>query len=209
MKKIILLILIFVIANSLLGCASMNELRRGMNAIDSFWGETNKKYLNKYGERTYTIDIGTSVSAMNAVMTAFNINIVNEYRSSNKEIIIKYKGTSSSVLSKDEFQKVKKVEEPMMQSIAATEVGNFTSNFFLLTNGDDFNIVIKVNFKEVNFNTRIYFDFEMHPKKEDTYDLYGDNPPPESVKIALDKAWSAFEGQVKKITGVKVTQLAK
>ncbi len=218
MKKPCLLILMFIIASSLIGCASMDQLRRGLNAVDSFWGETNEKYLSKYGERTYSIDINTAVSAMHkAINDISDLSLDDEHRISKTESYIIYKGIVSTILSKEEFKKLKKVEEPMMQAIAANEVGDFTSHFLVLTHGDNFNIIVKITFKELdtNFsisknlrpNTHIKFNFKMYPNKEDKHGLYGENPPPEGVKIALVKVWNSFDDQIKNITGNEAVQV--
>lgn len=207
MKRLIMLILLSVVSISLVGCASMDDLRNGMNAIDSFWGETNEKYLSKYGNRSYPVDINTSVNAMNSVMDNFGYNLTNEYKESSTELHITYKGIAPSPLSKDEFKKVKMVEEPMMQAIAANEVGSFTSSFFVLSDGDDFELVVKVDFKEVDSITNIKFNFNMYYREKDTYKIYGEYPPPEAVKIAMSKTWGQFETQLKNITGKQLKQI--
>jgi hypothetical protein len=190
------------------GCASKAEIQLGMDAINNTWRNTNFKYLQKYGVRVYKMDIQAAKQSSLAAMKDLGFQLNNDNTDqSTKVAYLGFKGIAPAPLSKEEFKKVKEVEEPMMQAIAATEVGSFTSNMFYLSNSKDFEIIVNIKMIENLPKTNIYLDFNMYYRKPNPFIMYGDQPPPEAVKMSIKKFWNAFDKNANSITGLSIDQL--
>lgn len=203
MKFVRILIVIFLFLSTV-GCASMQQLQGAMYDINSFWGTTNTKYVDKYGSKQYDIpkedceeillDVFADLGMVNTATYSNSVPVRHVFRS-----------PAPGILTEAEFDEVKRVEEPMMQAIAAKKVGDFTSGMFYLTT-DDFEIIIYAevgngseNLQLDDNTSKVSLDFKMEYMKPDKYNLYGDQPPPEAVKLSLQKIWEILDGRVKQI----------
>lgn len=204
MKKILLLLFILLISN-LFGCASKQELQRALNSIDSTWGSTNSIYFAQDGARKYTISMADSREILYKTMKELKL----EYQTdrSNDATSFYFMATAPTPLTQDEYDEVREIEEPMMQAIAATDVGKFTSNLIVLSDGSDFDIIIHVVLQEGESDTEVQLDLSMRYKKPNSFIVYGTQPPPEAVRIGLKRFWHTFENHAKATTNKPISQL--
>lgn len=190
-RLVLMLIILF-----LGGCASMEQMQRGINEIDRFWGESNKKIINAYGARLYAANKQDILRSSCAA--ARNLGFNSTVYANEVKLVAKI----PSPFTADEYKKIKEVEEPMMQAIAAKEVGQFTSNFFYLSD-KDFNIhgtlqatdhYDNPNVAEGKVLVSINFYLQYIGS---TYGIvFGHNPPPEAVRRGLAKYWAALDKEL-------------
>ena len=105
-----------------------------MGAITSAWRNNNFKYLQKDGVRVYKMEIEAAKQSSFAAMKELGFQLQNDTTDRSANVAyLDFKAIAPAPLSKEEYQKVKEVEEPMMQAIASTEVGDFTSSMYVLS----------------------------------------------------------------------------
>ncbi len=172
------------------GCASMQQLQSGMDEIDSFWGETNAKILAERGMRVYSAEQTRCWDAAKKTANQMGFTITEEIANSG---LLTAKASAPLPFTDAEFKDIKKIEEPMMQAVAANHVGGFTSSFFILEPKHN-DVIVKVHVTPEGSNsTRVQLTFQLDYKGPNIGVIVGHNPPPEAVRKGLDKWWSAYE----------------
>jgi len=194
-KKMIILAAVF-----LTGCASMPQMQSAMNEIDYFWGNTNQKVLNTDGVRMYSATKNEVLEAANAA--AAKLGFKTSYYTDRINMVAQI----PTPFTKEEYASIKKLEEPMMQAIAAKHVGKFTSNFFILSD-KDFDIIADFSVSDHTTNPTVIegkslvaISFSLKFTGNAYGMIYGHNPPPEALRKGLKKYWDTFENELGKIS---------
>lgn len=174
----------------LMGCVSMQQMQNGMDEIDSFWGDINKKIIASQGSRIYRKNATECLIAAKNTASQLGFLITEEDGDS-----LIARAPTPTPFTKEEFKSIKVIEEPMMQAIAANHVGKFTSNFYYLDDNGKMFVILKVIIKqeETSAQTLVTISFQIEPKNKIKGFIYGHNPPPEALKKGLEKWWNAFE----------------
>lgn len=193
MNKIIFAAKIFtnaILLALIFGCVNMQQMQNGMNEIDSFWGEVNHKILSSKGTRVFSCKTINCWNAAKDSAIQLGFKVIEESNNS----IFTALALTPTPFTVDEYKAIRVIEEPMMQAIAANHVGKFYSNFYQLDNGGNFYIVARVQITPmVNDKSSVQISFRIDPKEKSEGFIYGHNPPPESVRMGLEKWWNAFE----------------
>ncbi len=84
-----------------------------------------------------------------------------------------------------------------MQAMAANHVGQFTSGFFYLNSGQNEVLVDVTLNSQTQDATNVKVDFRLRYIGKASL-IYGDNPPPEAVRLGLKKWWGAFDSALAK-----------
>jgi len=179
------------------GCVTMSQMQNGVNEVDMLWGKINEKILISKGSRSYSISNTKSWKIATQTIKQLGFTVTEEHPYS--EIIAK--ASTPTPFTVDEYNDIRKIEEPMMQSMAANHVGKFYSNFFRLDSEGNFYAIVSIKVLSKDHETsRIQLTFKIEPKEEIKPKdfVYGQNPPPEALKKALDKWWIAFENNLAK-----------
>lgn len=188
-KMVILRITVFVLLIS--GCVSIPDVNRGARKVDEAWKIANDNLLKTSGTRTYEISKKEAFRAMVIAITELGMLVVNQ----DLEIgLIFATGASPAPLTKSEWENVKKVEEPRMRAIVASEVGEFTASLFGFGQTSNFETHVNIIMLERPADLEISFRFRsvyVGPKIVGL--VHGNQPPPMAVKIGLQKAWNTFE----------------
>ncbi|SEN73148.1 hypothetical protein [Nitrosomonas marina] len=190
-KKLALkLIIIYFIVTFTTGCVSTQELQHSMDAIDSFWGGINSKTLASQGSRTYSNNVDKCMKAAKNAAGQLGFTIIEE--SSNSLIV---QSLTPNPFTKEEYQAIKEIEEPIMQAMASNYVGKFYSTIFVLDDSGNFYITARIEILSIRSQeeSSVKIAFKLHPKNKSKWIIYGTNPPPEAVKKGLEKWWNAFE----------------
>ena len=180
----ILLVVFFLPA-----CLSLPKIQRGMDKLNDTWKKTNTDLLKTAGTREYKITKKVGLNAM--VMAATELGFIvdqMEYETG----FITAKAPIPTPLTKEEWANLKKIEEPAMKAIVTNEVGSWTANVFILRD-EGFDVILNVHMLErrddLQINLRFALDYTGPPRPI----AGGQQPPPESVRLALAKVWDAFE----------------
>lgn len=186
----------FLIAIFLTGCASMAQMQSAMNEIDYFWGNTNKKILKIDGVRLYSASQNEVIKVASATGTMLGFETY-EFKDR-----VRMVAEIPTPFTMDEYESIKKVEEPMMQAIAAKHVGKFSSNFFILSDKDfdilvDLYVTDKTTYPIVpDGKVLVSVSLSLRYTGNPSGMIYGHNPPPEALKKWLKKYWDAFEKEL-------------
>lgn len=182
----------------LTGCTSMAQMQSAMNEIDYFWGDANQKILNTDGARIYSATKSEVLKAANAA--AVKLGFKTSYYTDRINMVAQI----PTPFTKEEYASIKKVEETMMQAIAAKHVGKFTSNFFTLSD-KDFNIIADFLVSDHTANqiviegkSLVAISFSLEFTGNAYGMIYGHNPPPEALRKGLKKYWDTFENELGK-----------
>lgn len=173
------------------GCASQQQMQSAMNEIDAFWGEANQRIFLQQGIRTCPHPPAQCLRV--AKYTASSLGFTVQQESTSYQQFTAAARTPKP-FTDSEFQAIKKIEEPMMQAIAATHVGSFTSGFFYLESGsNDVILDARSFFNPTTGQPMIQVEFRLKYRGPTTGIIYGKNPPPEAVRLGLKKWWLAFD----------------
>jgi hypothetical protein len=166
-----------------------------MNEIDGSWGKINQKVLKERGTRTYKV---TEIQARQIAKSALQ-NLGFTLVDSAMPSLVSASALTPKPFSDEEFVKIRRVEEPMMQTMASTHVGNFTSSFFYLTSGKN-DVIIDIALRPIESDkTELSLNFRLRYINPSSIVIYGTNPPPEAVRLGIEKWWSAFEAELSKV----------
>lgn len=185
-----------IIAFSLLvsGCANLidiSQINKGIEKIDKTWKVANDNLLKTSGTRTYKIGKKEAFRAMVIALNELELIVVNQDRETG---IILATGQSPAPLSISEWDHVKNVEEPRMQAVAASEVGNFTASHIQFVPPSDAETQVNVIMLERPGDLQISLRFRQTYVGPRVVGLVqGTQPTPAFLKIALQKFWNTFE----------------
>lgn len=185
-KRILVLV---VAAISVVGCIDMEGTQRAMNRVDSAWGVDNRNLLRAAGTRTYKLPKADAFRAMAITLSELGFIVKNQDFTTG---ILLASAPIPTPLSIDEWEQIKKVEEPRMQRIAAQDAGEFTASLFRLSD-NDFDTIVNVFLLERAADLQITMNFQMQYTGRKSVLTYGHQPPPEAVKYGIRKAWDHFE----------------
>jgi len=184
-----LLVCFVALALFLTGCVSIPQIQKGMDKVDDAWAVANENLVKTLGTREYRIRKKTAFRAMVIALTELGFIVTNQDLETG---LILAKAPVPTPLSKSEWAAVKKIEEPKMQAMVSSDVGEFTANLFVLSD-TNFNVILNVIMLERPKDLQISFHFQMEYTGPKTGIVYGQQPPPEAVKYSLKKAWNIFE----------------
>lgn len=177
---------------TLTGCASVPQMQSAIDEIDQFWGQSNRKILADKGSQVlpYSIERMRSIVKESSIRLGFKDITPNLASNS-----LTFKAQSPTPFSEAEYKQIRIVEEPIMQAMAATHVGGFTSSFFALTSNDTYTVMY-VRLEPVDdYSTKVTlsFDLEWIKGRKQSGMILGTQPPPESVRMGIDKFWRAIK----------------
>jgi hypothetical protein len=201
MKKNIITFICFVfIPFFLSGCFNMQAIQGGMNALDDEWGRINNDVYKTIGSKTYNVSKQDAFSAMNFALTSLGMIIVNQNYESG---FIYSKASIPTPLTREEWEAIKKVEEPKMQDFVSSYVGEGTSKIFKLSDRGS-NVIVNVLLLErPNDMIDITIRAQIERVEYSAVLAYGLQPPPEAVRYALKKTWDSFERELFVLLGAK------
>jgi len=183
-------IAILIVTPLLSACTNgQNDMQRAIDKVDTAWGSANTKLKKTLGVRNYQLEKKAAFQAMLISLNELGFVVQNlSYISG----FIVAKAPIPIPLSKAEWAAIKRVEEPQMQSIAASVVGNWQSQYFQL-HDNNFETIINVVILERAKDLRISFGFQMVYTGPPRRVSYRQQPPPEAVKYAMKKTWDYFD----------------
>jgi hypothetical protein len=187
MRRPLFVSLLFVVA-LLSGCASVQQMQSAMDEIDQNWGRQKYKILSENGRKVLPMPSAQAERTVIAAAESLGFK-----KDSANNGLITFKGISPMPFTDEEYKQIRTVEEPMMQAMAATHVGGFTSSFFILSSGDTNTIIFFTLTPQGSDQTVVSIDFRIEwiKGKKQAGMLLGENPPPEAVRRGLDKFWKA------------------
>lgn len=195
MKKHIITIICFICISFIVsGCVSMEAIQHGLDDLEDDWGRTNNDIYKTIGSKTYKITKRDAFTAMNFAMTSIGITIINQDFESG---FIYAEASQPAPLTKEEWEAIRKIEEPKMQTLMAVHVGEPTSQMIKLS-PNHFKTLINIlmlerhdEMIEINIKAQsVYIGPQNIPV------AYGKQPPPEALRYALRKAWDGFEREL-------------
>lgn len=176
------------------GCATKMQFQAALNDIDNNWGQQDQKIIQANGSRIINSPINDAGFRFTDTAQTLGFSIVQKQPYGQGQLIT-IQAKTPTPFTKEEYEQIAKVEEPMMQAMAARHVGGFTSNFFKLSSGKATTIVTanlqptKDGKTLVSLNFRIDWPEDM---KSSSSFVLGTYPPPEAVRRALIKFWAAL-----------------
>jgi hypothetical protein len=187
MKRAINLFLIVAVMG-LSGCASVQQMQTALYDIDGFWGKQKYKILTENGRKVLPMPYAQAERVTRTAAESLGFK-----RSGETVGKLTYRAVSPAPFTEDEYKQIRMIEEPIMQAMAATHVGSFTSSFFVLSSGDTYTVVYLSLMPDGTDKTVVSVDFmlEWIKGKKQAGMILGENPPPEAVRRGLDKFWKA------------------
>lgn len=177
MKKLMAVVLL---AFSLSGCVSMEQIQSQLNKLDVAYRAENEKLIASMGTRYYKLDKEQAQSAMLLALTNLEMSIESQDA---KTGFINARGTMPRPLSKDEFDRAWAIEKPRAKEISGLDLSmsgqsDVIINTFIIQRENDLQINIRFRTKYTG----------------NTYGLViSDQAPPEAVRIGYPKIWNEFE----------------
>ncbi len=177
MKKLMAMVLL---AFSLSGCVSMEQIQSQLNKLDVAYRAENEKLIASMGTRYYKLDKEQAQSAMLLALTNLEMSIESQDA---KTGFINARGTMPRPLSKDEFDRAWAIEKPRAKEISGLDLSmtgqsDVIINTFIIQRENDLQINIRFRTKYTG----------------NTYGLViSDQAPPEAVRIGYPKIWNEFE----------------
>lgn len=183
-----------IAAGVLSGCASKLQFQAALNEVDSHWEEGNKRLIAQDGYRTCFSDRKKCFDASVSSLKALGFEVIGAY-----EVTGKISGMASAPkpFTNEEWLEIRKVEEPMMQAMAAPHVGTLTSRMLALSSDKSW-VFIYVDISSDANNPRVKVNFTTKHKNPTPGLVMGNHPPSEAVRQGLKKWWSTFDAELKK-----------
>lgn len=172
------------------GCANLGQMQSALNDIDGFWGQSKRNILAEKGSKVLPVSISHAKRSVSEAARSMGFVLVRDSDSS-----LNFRARSPLPFTEDEYTKIRTVEEPIMQAMAANHVGGFTSSFFVLSSGDT-DVLVDVRLEPKSQDaTLVKLDFTLQWVKgrQQSGLLLGEHPPPEALRRGLDKFWDAVQ----------------
>ena len=162
------------------GCAA--QLQKMINDVDTNWAATNANLIQNIGTRYYKMDKEKAQRAM--LLALSNLGLIVEQQDS-KTGFINARGNAPLPLTIPEWDRVAAIELPNARAIAGTSMIELTPknreviiNSFILEREQDVQINLRMRIKFTGNTAGL---------------IFGDQPPPEAVRIGARKIFDEFE----------------
>ena len=189
------ILFVAVLGLVLAGCVSNDEYNSAITRLDSEWKATNDKTLRTMGRRTVALSRGQALLAARAA--GRKLGMLTEQENLETGFLLAT-ASAPTPLSASEWQEVQAADTARMKEVIAEDVG--LVSWFATLDPTAKEVLTNVLITEKHNGVEVSVGIRLRTKTMVTGRIRRSQPPPTALRIGLQKFWSAFDDEMRKVT---------